>query len=947
VHSGLLDDGSRPAIRGRSEESALLEELGRADPTGRVLLIAGEPGIGKSRLLAHAIAIQRGAGRRVVAQTCAEAEAEMPYAGLVGPIGHLVDDFADSLPSPQLRAIERTLLRAHGPGEAEAHTVAAGLLSLFQAVLATGPLVVAIDDLQWLDAESDRCLAYALRRLDRTGLLLLLAARDDSPLARSRVAPVPSALSAAVADRIELVRLGPLDDDAAHAVLVDNAAAGRTRDDDAETIARTGGNPFWLLAFARSRREAHTAGGVPDTPALRSLTRERFEALDPAVLDVATTVAVLGRPRLKTLERAVRDVRYVDRLDHLLDTTIIEGLLVSVEGRLAPAHPVIGTALLAQLAPFRRRRAHLEAADLAESPEERAQHLLRARDAAVAIGGHDGYVAEDVLLGALDAASAAAERRGDLVRATWFADRACEVGTDLVTGPGRSAARIVRAGELHARAGDFGRAREVLGGLDLSTLDDAVFERVALVLGDATLRSKGAAACRAFLHEIEDSLARAGGGSLRRQAAVATVGADRQLGLGDRTERAERAVALGGTGGSSPGVLTHALARLLMARVDRGFVAEDVLRRIGDLAARPASQDVESGASEGLCCFAADDLDGARAAFARLRRRMLDHGDDFGAQHGWLATAVVEFAAGRTAGASAALEHVRTLPFPEAGLPLTLKALIALGAGDEGVAEDLLCGADDAGEWFLGTGPDHLRGLLALRRGDTAAAAEHLDRFLSASNRVGVVDPQLRFAADVDLAEARLRLGELRQVARIADHLHDIAERSGRATTRGQERRLRAQIVLHDAGPASYDVALERAQEALALHAVGPRPVEHGRSLFVVGDVLRRLGRLDDARKVHGEAREVLIAAGHPDLARRLGARGSSAPTPLSPAEHSVAALVADGYTNRETAAQLGLSVRTVENHLQAVYRKLGIGNRDELSKLYRATAHRRRPQNL
>lgn len=932
---------SQSPLRGRDAELEVLGRLTTGHGGGEAVLVTGAPGMGKSRLWTQGVALGRRAGMRVLATVCSPSETEMPYAGLADLIEPLVDEFGPGLPDPQRQALDQMLLRSDEPprsGAVGRRIVAASVSGVLRRAVAAGPVLLAVDDQQWLDVETDQALTYAARRLcDHDPLRVLLAAREPlgpsadeadllpgGPATGEASVPLLDALA-----RRDRLRLGPLMPAAAREVLRDRRGLTLPLEEVRYLVERTGGNPFWLLEFTR---EGHDPVARRTPATLPTLIRRRLGGLPPDVVLVATLVAALGRPRPATVHEA-RPGHSAAETERALDDAIAADLLVVVDDRLAPAHPLTGAALLAAMPPFRRRRLHERAAQLADSPESRAHHLLQAH----AIPGpdddaEDGAPAADAtLLAALDEAVVSLERRGAPVLATRFADRAIASAEQAGwTGTRDHATRVVAAGELHLSVGAYPRARELVDRLDLPTLPDDLFARAALVLCDAVLRVEGPGAAATALAAVDDGAAPDSG---LRYAAVTVLRANPFLSGPDWARWAERAATETEADTTPPRLRRLALSRVVMARLFSGRKRRDgdptdrALSEIEveelDAAAGPVPAPDSTRFLRALALFIDDRLEDSRTAFDALRQQFSDAGDDLGAAIAGYQSACATFATGDVDAAQEQLDRVvarADLHLPELSGLRSLRGLIHLARGEPRDVEKLL--VDEETNQIES---EHLRGMLALHRQDHPTAVEALEAYVASCEAIGMSDPHMRHMIDPYLADACLETDRIARAEEIAEHLAAIAARTGRQTTRGQERRLRARIAVRR----GVGDAVALAAEAVALHEPGPRPAELARSLQVLAEAHGRAGDAAAAEQAAARAEQAYRRAGyrHGPTAPEDGEPGDR----LSPAEHDVARLVAAGGTDRQAAHALHLSVRTVQNHLSRIYRKLGINSRAQL----------------
>ena len=441
--------GSAPAAGalGRDTELGQIEAWlapgAAAGPAGPrlVLVIEGEPGIGKTTLWTEAAGRARETGWRVLSCRPAASDAGLPHVGLADLLRSVPDDAFARLPAPQRRALGVALLREEAGGiDLDPRAVGTGLTALLGLIGSDGPLMLAVDDAQWLDPASARALGFALRRLDDRQLRLVTAVRTAGPTGQrtGAFAAVEASLDRQTITRIEV---GPLSVAAIHQMFARTLGSSFARPVLVRIHRAAGGNPFYALEIGR---EVQRLGVPPPSQPLpipgdhRDLALLRLQRLPRATRDVLAKVATMARPSAADLD-----------LDALAPAEVAGILRVRPGGRAEFTHPLFASALYSSLPEASRRRLHRDLAERAASPEERARHLALAAD------GPDQATAA-----ALDEAAAAAAAHG-------AADVAVEL-TELarnLTPPGDTPALVRRETELAERryfAGDPTGARHEL-----------------------------------------------------------------------------------------------------------------------------------------------------------------------------------------------------------------------------------------------------------------------------------------------------------------------------------------------------------------------------------------------------------------------------------------------------------------------------------------------------
>ena len=880
----------------------------RAAPA--LLAITGEAGAGKSTLWRAGLEVAAGAGCRVLRSEPSAVEADASFAGLSDLLADILPAVAGDIPGPQREALEvALLLRPAGDQPSSAHAVGLAVLAALRSVLEPGPVLLAIDDVQWLDAGSLDALTFALRRVSAGPLAVLLAARAEAPAdpLTFGAPPVPHGwrdLLAAV-PAPESVTLAPLDPWQVHKLLPPEVTAAQAR-----LVARQSrGNPFW----AREIWASLDAAEAPVPPLAKGLTGRLSRSLTPEAGEALAVVAAAGRIGTRD---ALAVLRHHDDPATALDEAVLAGLVVETGGRLAAAHPLIGAAAVESMPPLRRAQLYRKLAAAAASPERHAHF------AALAAGpGPDPEVAA-----ALDAAAAAAHARAGSAAAGQFAAQA--VAFTPVADTEALARRRIRAGELLFLAGDLAQSLsqlEALGTADLATagLDTAELERALPMLADVTDLLRGPETAIALVTRW-----------------VASAG----------TEPRRRALVLALASAAS---CHRALLNLVIAKVTGGDGLDcDLLAQAEELepGLPPGPLHDTADLNRGLWARFVEDLDTARAALRRCIARASEAGEDYPLVTFLCYLAATEELAGAyRAGEEAMVAAQQTAAWhdwPPSPWHLEPRCdlLIAAGRLDEALAladEHLPDGPDEpASSAFVGA---CVRGKVSFWRGDAEAAIPHLERARACAEQLDWTDPGCRSRLDSLLAEACLSGGRPEEASRIAAWLGDTGERMGRPALTGDGARLEALIA---AVAGDLETAVAAARTAVAAHESSPLRAELARSLLVLGQVERRRKARGEARAALRRARDLAAELGHRplldqierELPRAVGARPDGE---LTAAEQRVADQIADGATSREAAAALFVSVRTVETHVAAIYRKLGIRTRSELRRALAARSDR------
>jgi DNA-binding CsgD family transcriptional regulator len=895
----------------RDGEREVLDRLVDSVRAGesRVLVIRGDPGVGKTVLLDYLA--ERAGGCRVARATGVHSEMELAFAGLHQLCAPMLDHL-DQIPAPQRDALRTALGLAAGPPP-DRFLVGLAVLSLLSEVAGDQPLICLIDDEQWLDQASEQALGFVARRLAADPVALVFSARDPG---------------AELAGQPELVVEGLRADHAR--ALLDSALAGpldaRVRD---LIVAETRGNPLALLELPRGLTPAELAGGF-GLPATQLTSR--IEASFGRQLDA------LPAQTRRLLQLAAADPsgdrsllwRAAGRLDIGVQAgaPAVEAGLVEFDGRVRFRHPLARSAAYRSASRAERQQLHAALAAVTDSqldPDRRAWHLAQA------VPDKDEEVAAE-----LERSAGRAQARGGVAAAAAFLERAA-----LLTGdPARRAGRALAAAQAKVHAGASGAARDLLAMAEagpLSDLEQARLELVRARLVSATSRGGDApllllrAAQR--LEEIDISLARA----TYLDAVAAAIYAGRLASPGASTMEVARVAAAAPPAPDRPRP-PDLLLDGLTALFTRGYTAAlPLLRQAVAAAEKSTSADEEPHWLWLACVMASHVWDDE--PWERLSRRYIQLVRQLGALSE-LPLALDRrirplLFAGELTAAAALLDETRTVEDATGNPPWHYGALsLAAFRGNQATAAALISSI--------------MRDVTERGEGYGIACAEWATAVLS--NGLGL--PRDAVAAAERAAEYHGDLGFFRWA--LVELVEGAAHAGMTETAAGAYRRLTEMT-----GPAGTDWALGLAARSRALLSNGAqaedgyreaisrldRPqirVELARAHLLYGEWLRRENRRADARSQLRTAHEMLDTMGLAAFAERarrelaatgetVRARSVGTVTALTAQEAYIARLARDGRTNAEIGAQLFLSVRTVEWHLRKIFIKLGIASRREL----------------
>ncbi len=910
-------------IVGRDEELAAIARFldGGPEQAAYALLLEGEPGIGKSTVLQASLALARERDYRVLACAPASEETRLSFVAISDLLAPVLDELLSDLPPPQRRALEIALLiRDLDGAPPDDRAVAAAFHTALRALAAGGPVLVAVDDVQWLDAPSAATLAFAARRLRTAdGVRLLLARRANGQGA----APLGLGRSGALGlDRLDV---GPLSLGATGHLVRTRLGVSLRRPTLLRVHELSGGNPFFAVELARAiatRGEAPATSPLPLPLTLAELVRDRIADLPDATRTALLFVAAAARPMPATLTAAMGEAP-----EAALRPALEAGVLVELDdGAVAFAHPLLAAVVDGDAPAAERRRAHAALAAAVGSVEERARHL------ALSISEPDEQIAAE-----LEMAAYAVGARGGYTAVAELAGRARE----LTPADQRDAARrrAILTGEASWAAGDYEKGRALLQ--EMVDTAHAGAERA-----DALLRLsrnprdivESIELCRAALDEpdVEPTMR----GDIETFLAMLTYGA------GDvdaAAELAARAAAAAGEGGDAR---REALALSLRATMDglagQGF-AFDVLRRAAAVEEETGPYPGRVGPRSFLASALSisDDLEEGRALGGALVAEVRDQGDIAYARM----LSVLSFLELRAGNLARALSGAREAlgVWQQAGLALEENEALGVVAQVEaelGLEQEARDDAERISEL-----PGRLHDLGEIRRGfvlvslelalerwpEAVAAAE---AWTGAAERTGM-RTSLLAPAWPWAVEAFAGAGDLTRARIAAERVAAEAARTPHPRLDLYASRCRGHVL---AAARELEEAVAELERARSLSARSPCPLEHARTLLLLGGALRRAHRRTDARDALGEALAIYETAGarlwaeraRRELAR-IGGRAASRDE-LTTAERRVAALVAQGMSNREAAAALFVTVKTVEAALSRVYHKLGVRSRAELA---------------
>jgi DNA-binding CsgD family transcriptional regulator len=908
-------------LLGRAAEQERIGGLlaGARDGRSGVLVIRGEPGIGKSALLDYAR--EQAEGMAVLFARGLESESELPFAGLSELLAPVLDHL-EVIPAPQRGALEGGL--AMGPGgPGDRFAAYAGVLSLWAAAAEEAPLLVLVDDAHWLDRPSSEALVFAARRLGHEAVGVLFAAREEE----RRVFTAPS---------LPEMRPAGLNVEAALALLAERVD-GEVSSAVAERLcSAAGGNPLALLELRELLTVAQLGGRepLPDPlplgASLDDAYRHRIARLSTTTRRALTVAAASDFGAADELLVALEALR----LDpSALDPAETAGIVALSPERIEFRHPLLRSAAYHSATGPERRAAHEALAGALRGERSlgrRAWHRARA------VAAPDERVASE-----LERAAQEAMSRG----APAAAASAMEVAARLTPDPDRRAGRLQEAGREAHLAGRFADAARLLDDALERTEDRLRAAEIRHLRGQVEMFAGSLSAAR----EQELAAASALQPLDPGRAAIALADAAGTLTMEGRQTRAlaiaERAHASAERIGGLPEQVSALTLGGIAALCGQSERASALIER-----ARPL---VEGEALTGDQWLAAafaysrtwldEDLE-AREVITRTVEALRAASAIGFLPYALAVQCVIDFRLGNWAEAYAAgSESVRlaeeTGQRNEFSNSRVALARVEAGYGHREAcvrhAQGALTAVQAAGAGAAGAQARAALGLLELgsdRPHEAAEQFEQAERFLE---RLGQPTAMRSIA---DRVEAYARAGKLADAERVLGLLEEQAKRTGGRWAHAAAARCRGLL----AGQTEFE---QHFLDALAWHDQVPAPFETARTRLCFGERLRRARRPADARQqLHlaldsferlgaapwdNKARRELDATGE----RRERRREADIATLLTPQELQVALRVSEGATTKEAAAALFISPRTVDAHLSHIYRKLGVRSRAELAR--------------
>ncbi|MFJ2648479.1 AAA family ATPase [Streptomyces sp. NPDC087420] len=923
--------GRQVPLTGRQEERRLLADLlnGVREGQSGSLVLVGEPGIGKTRLLDHAA--ESCADLRVVRIAGVESETRLGFAALHRLLRPCLPRL-DSLSAPQREALGSAFGVVAGV-PADRYLVGMAALTLLSEASTVQPLLCVVDDVQWLDRESAEALAFAARRLHADAIGMVFAGREGPD-------------GAGPFDGLPTVTVAGLPEGDARRLLsatgagrLDAAVAGRI-------VAGTGGNPLALIELAGTLAPEQLAGTAPlpaPLPVGRLLESHFLRQVRTLPAETQSLLLILSATPPEDPFLLWRAAGHLGVSAGAADPAMSAGILTR-DHVIGFRHPLIRSAVYLGAEAADRRRIHAGLAAVSDplrDPDRRAWHRAQS------VIGLDEQVALE-----LDGASEQARRRGGFSTQAAFLMRAAE----LTSGAEARAVRLLAAASANITAGDPALARTLL-------------ERTAPDLRDPRSRAQ-AQRLRGTIELLHQRMATVP--EILLGAVAELGGLDPQLGWDMLSEGLQAAIMAGGyvTGTSvtevaravvgasrRPEVDVTAAGRLTAALAthvaeDFGRAAPLLREALTDLCAAGELPQTNSPQAA-MIAIAADALwdDGRRYQLLyRLSQADRDHGALYSLSITLVALATSELWAGRFTEAEARHDEVDDLIEAmgrKAGTPLRRAELLAWQGREAEARAAAALQLRFAGQLGLGVLADQATRALTLLELGLGRYQEALDAALGAApgpvRGVGADPGSGGHLMLPNIVEAAIRAGAPGTAAEAYGRLEERATTSGTPWALGLLARCGALL-------GGDERAEEQYRESVELLGRTRMLTDLARTHLLFGEWLRRRKRRADARVHLRTAYEMFTGMGAAAFAERtrveLLATGERARRrnertdhDLTPQERHVAGLAAAGTTNSEIAGRLFITTSTVEYHLNKVFRKLDITSRRQLASVLDAEA--------
>jgi tetratricopeptide (TPR) repeat protein/DNA-binding CsgD family transcriptional regulator len=890
-----------------------------ARPSG--LTIEGEAGIGKTTLWSAATEQARERGVRVLSARACQAESAMSYAAVADLLSDVESSIFVRLSRLQCSAVDRALLRRGDEGpETDQRAVAAAVSAIVGMLAADAPMLLAIDDVQWLDVSSKAVVTSAVRRIKgRVGVLVTERPEAGCPTAMTW-------LRVGAKNHLGRIRLGPLSLGGLHSLVSDRLGRSLPRPTMARINEISQGNPFYALELARAVDGQSPAAEQELPRTLAEVVRYRIGDLDDEVRDVLLAAACVTDPTVDLLAQA-KGITATETFV-LLEKAQNKGI-VGIEGnRVRFAHPLLARGVYTDARPSRRRRTHRALAEVEALPEVKARHLALATTSA-----------DSTTLQALDAAAEAARARGAPAAAAELVDLAIGLGGDTPF-------RRIRSARYHFHAGNYGHARSLLEPR-IRELQPGPLRAIAMgLLAEMRMYHNSFAQATEMLHralkEAESDPA------LLVRTLILLSFAQAQTGEYDGSLRnASRAMTLINEL-DLPALRGQACAMWVTVNFMCGQgIDQPKLQRALELEDRDADVPVPFRASavHALVLAWTGRLDEARAQMSAVRNRCIERGD-----YGHLtfidlhSTLIAVWRGDFTEAAQTAKDAMeRAEQFGGDHALVVADAIGAIVAAYAGREQEARTHARAAIEKASRCGSPRLAdpaimslGFLEVSLGNHADALTTLQPLVARfSTLPGAEIVTAAFLPDA--IEAMITLGRLDDARPMIEALEFHGRRLDRAWMLAIGARCRSMML---AAEGDVEAATRMAEQALTELQRLPMPFERARTQLLLGQLQRRQRQKDVATTTLTEVLAAFEGMKTPSWADRTRSElartraSSTRAVLLTPSEQRVAELAACGLTNRDIGAAVFISPKTVESNLAHIYSKLGIHTRAELGRV-------------
>ena len=907
--------GDADGLVGRGQELARLGRfVGQGHAAGAALLLEGAAGIGKTTLWQAGVEGARKQGYRVLECTLTMSESQLAFAGLADLVAGVFDEIVPGIAEPQQAALAGALLLTSSvdtppPDE---RAVAFGMLGLLRALAAETRVLVAVDDLQWLDRSSAAMLSFAARRLRNDPVKLLLARRledgsDPDPLQLER-----SGLP------FERMTVGPLTLGALHRLLGRRLGHPFTRPQLARILTASSGNPLHALELARTLDTQD-----PIAPgSLSSLLRARVLKLPEPTRQALALMSLAADSTLATLSRAG-----VEHAAERLAPAVADQLISVAGDRVRLVHPLVATAAVSVLSEEERRHAHGMLAVAASSEDERARHL-----------GQSTAEPDEAIASTLEETALEAHRRGARAASAELYEEAARLTPS--DDPANAGRRLTEAGQAFYEAGDADRAQHLL-----RTAVDRLPEsgqrvearwRLGIVLDETGDWLGASDVWRQALAVTDDPRLIA---EIHRSMAYYAL-YTRSAGVAGEHSRSALDAA---TQYGEPRLIAYALgACALTAAIAGDESAGAYVERALDVEQSGAMNEWSPSAVAAEVARLTGHIVDSRERYARVYEWAIETGDVSVEQWAAFGLTATELLAGNYSRATVLVQTVvdiadqtRVMRIPAAMMHASVKAHLGELEAARAEGEAALTAAREAGERLHELNVLHVLAFVETSAGRMEAAHETYEEARLLAAELGARYSSV-LRASLYEAEAAASAGRIEraQVALKAFDDNAMADLPGWMI--GIELRARGAVETANDDLAGARATLERAAAAAG---VDQAPLEDARTRLALGIVCRRLRDYSGARTQLLDSHATFLRLGAVVWAQRaaeevarIPGRRSSNGTALTEAESRIAELVAEGRSNKDVALLLSVSVKTIESALTRIYRKLDISSRTQLA---------------